>query len=354
MKRFLAAVLFAGLAAAGCRRAPLAFVSNERGGTVTVIDTARDRVVATIPVGERPRGIEASPDGGTIYVAVSSRSDPAGNSIVEIDARKKTIVRSLPSGPDPERVAVAPDGKTLWITNEDTAEASVMDLASGQLWRPFTSASGPKAGGQPDGKWCVTAEAGNKASVIDAERRAVVARSWIPAARRGVLTEQPFLITAEIGGTFSVVDTARRAVLGRDLRPSESPSASRCSEAAVPRRHEPWPRRGGHRSTAASSSRRSRCPGVLGPRRTPDGRSSTPPTARPITFRGRHADQQRDHLGSAGWALKKSPSPVTKREHDQGPQRFGSVGAGLAPARLGGVGRTLPRGHEAALRAGPD
>ena len=41
----------------------LVFVSNERSGDVTVIDGATDEVVGTLPVGKRPRGIHATPDG---------------------------------------------------------------------------------------------------------------------------------------------------------------------------------------------------------------------------------------------------------------------------------------------------
>src|SRR5271154_5703267 len=47
------------------------YVSNERSGDLTVIDAADFKVVATIPVGKRPRGIHASPDGKTVYVALS-------------------------------------------------------------------------------------------------------------------------------------------------------------------------------------------------------------------------------------------------------------------------------------------
>src|SRR6478752_366220 len=46
-------------------------VSNERGGDVSIIDAASRKVIATIPVGKRPRGIHASPDGRTLYVALS-------------------------------------------------------------------------------------------------------------------------------------------------------------------------------------------------------------------------------------------------------------------------------------------
>src|SRR4051812_40170852 len=76
MKRALAAALLA-CAAAGCRRAPRraggprAYVSNEAAGTVSVIDPEDGAVVATIPVGRRPRGMRLSPDGRTLYVALS-------------------------------------------------------------------------------------------------------------------------------------------------------------------------------------------------------------------------------------------------------------------------------------------
>ena len=66
------------------------YVSNERGGTLTVIDGATLNVQATIPVGKRPRGIHASPDGKTIYVALSGtpisappKLDAKGNPIFE-------------------------------------------------------------------------------------------------------------------------------------------------------------------------------------------------------------------------------------------------------------------------------
>src|SRR5262249_42546281 len=49
----------------------LAYVTNEDSGTLSVVSTAHDRVVAEIPVGRRPRGLKLSPDGRTVYVALS-------------------------------------------------------------------------------------------------------------------------------------------------------------------------------------------------------------------------------------------------------------------------------------------
>ncbi|HSF39532.1 MAG TPA: hypothetical protein VLT87_07040 [Thermoanaerobaculia bacterium] len=48
-------------------------MSNERAGTVTILDTATGRVVGTVPVGARPRGTHVSADGRKVYVALSSR-----------------------------------------------------------------------------------------------------------------------------------------------------------------------------------------------------------------------------------------------------------------------------------------
>src|SRR4051794_40772421 len=48
-------------------------VSNEKSGDVTLIDGATQKVIATIPVGKRPRGIHPSPDGRALYVALSGR-----------------------------------------------------------------------------------------------------------------------------------------------------------------------------------------------------------------------------------------------------------------------------------------
>src|SRR5690242_3026534 len=46
-------------------------VSNEKSGDISIIDGTEQKLVATIPVGKRPRGILASPDGSTVYVALS-------------------------------------------------------------------------------------------------------------------------------------------------------------------------------------------------------------------------------------------------------------------------------------------
>ena len=79
------------------------YVSNERSGDITVIDGASFQVIATIPVGKRPRGIHASPDGKTVYVALSGtpiegppQLDANGNPVFKRD-QAMTMTRSRPT-----------------------------------------------------------------------------------------------------------------------------------------------------------------------------------------------------------------------------------------------------------------
>ena len=78
------AMLGAGATSAAAE--PLVYVSNERSNSVTVIDASSDKVVATIPVGNRPRGIGVSPDGKTIYVALGH-----DNAIAVVDAASRAV-----------------------------------------------------------------------------------------------------------------------------------------------------------------------------------------------------------------------------------------------------------------------
>jgi YVTN family beta-propeller protein len=89
------------------------YVSNEVSGDVSVIDPNTNSVTASIPVGKRPRGIHASPDGTRVYVALSGSprmapgvdqqrglADRTADGIAVIDGGKKTAFWRV--GSDPE------------------------------------------------------------------------------------------------------------------------------------------------------------------------------------------------------------------------------------------------------------
>src|SRR3954465_13622117 len=88
------AVWLAGTLPAG---AFIAYVSNEKSNTVSVIDTDKWTVVKTIKVGQRPRGIEFTRDGKFVLVAVGD-----DDTMQMIDTATQEVADTLPSGPDPE------------------------------------------------------------------------------------------------------------------------------------------------------------------------------------------------------------------------------------------------------------
>src|SRR5438128_8028836 len=123
----------------------LVFVSNERSGDVTVIDGTSDAVVAACPVGKRPRGIHATPDGKRIFVTLSGSprmapgvdterapSDKSADGLGVIDPNARKLIDRWHVGSDPEQFAISKDGKFAFIANEDDASAAIGDLSSGQ------------------------------------------------------------------------------------------------------------------------------------------------------------------------------------------------------------------------------
>src|SRR5688572_9543933 len=127
----------------------LAYVTNEDSQELTVIDTRTDSVVATIPVGTRPRGVRVSPDGKTVFVALSGspkcpptmpdeeceklKSDKTKDGIAAVDVASRKVTRVLPGGSDPETFDISKDGSTLFVSNEDADSATIVDAASGKI-----------------------------------------------------------------------------------------------------------------------------------------------------------------------------------------------------------------------------
>ena len=137
----------AWLTASAPASAFMAYVSNEKSNTVSVIDTDSWTVTKTIKVGQRPRGIDFTRDGKFVMVAVGD-----DDTIQMIDAKTMEVVDSLPSGPDPNSSPrMPPARRSMSPTNDNTV--TVIDLES-EVGRATRSASNPGHDGQPDGRSC--------------------------------------------------------------------------------------------------------------------------------------------------------------------------------------------------------
>ena len=122
-RRCLLSGVAAWLATVAPASAFIAYVSNEKSNTVSVIDTDNWTVTKTIKVGQRPRGIEFTRDGKFVFVAVGD-----DDTIQVIDTATQQIVDSLPSGPDPELFAFDTAGKLLYVANENDNTVTIIDV----------------------------------------------------------------------------------------------------------------------------------------------------------------------------------------------------------------------------------
>jgi YVTN family beta-propeller protein len=189
--------LLAAMPAAAAERA---YVSNEDGHTVSVIDTNENAVIATIQVGKRPRGLKLNHDATRLYVAVSGlpkcpptvpdeecaklERDLKADGVAVIDTRSLKLVGLLKAGSDPEQFDLSKDGRLLFVANEDTGQATVLDVNDGSIKAQITVGREPEGVGvSPDGRWVlVTNESDNAVSVIDAQTFKVVRA--VPVGKR--------------------------------------------------------------------------------------------------------------------------------------------------------------------------
>src|SRR5207302_874446 len=120
------------------------YVANQASGKVTVIDAARDSVVAVIDfttlgfsAHPKPHHIVVEPDGSYWYVSlvgdnVAVKLDRA-NQIAVYDAKREQVgIVDVPGGDTSQvivQLAVSPDGRTLVATAQLTDRLLVFDLA---------------------------------------------------------------------------------------------------------------------------------------------------------------------------------------------------------------------------------
>jgi YVTN family beta-propeller protein len=124
-------------------RAPVAVTPNPRrdevyvvnsqcdgaAGSISVIDTAQNQVVATIPVQACPVFLSVDPRGHRAFVANSGSNTI---SVLDLDARR--VLATLPAGQEPREALVSPDGRTLVVTS--AVAGSVTLFSAGSTERP--------------------------------------------------------------------------------------------------------------------------------------------------------------------------------------------------------------------------
>ena len=215
-------------------------VTNERSGELSVIDPRSRNVVGTVELGKRPRGMDLSPDGRRLYVALSGSPiagphvdesnqpppDKSADGIGVVDLATMRLLRTIRGVSDPEQVSVSRDARRLYVASEDTGTAVVLDESDGRLLATLPVGHEPEGiATSPDGRWVyVTSEAEDRVAVIDTHSNAVVARVPVGARPRSIVfaTHAPLAyVSCENDASVAVLDTERHAQSARIAIPGD-------------------------------------------------------------------------------------------------------------------------------------
>jgi len=181
------------------------FVTNEKGNSVSVIDSRSGVVETTLEIGDRPRGIGLSPDQKTLYVALSEE-----NAIAMVDVATLELKGKLAAGDDPETFDVHPNGN-LYLSNEDDAKATVINPKTGEIIHEIRVGLEPEGvAASPTGDFVlVTSESTNMVHVIDTATHKVVANILVAARPRGLVFNNEgslAYVSSEIGNEVAIID----------------------------------------------------------------------------------------------------------------------------------------------------
>ena len=206
---------------------PFAYLAIEGADRLAVVDTARDALLASVPVGAGPQSVAIAPDGGRVYVANAAAatvsildatlpgvvglialpnpprslavspdgarlyvSGGAANAVQTIDLTTQNVFASIAVGSDPQGLALNREGSRLFVANRADASISVLATASNTLlvtWPlPATSEPTVLALDAAGARLFVTAAGTNALYVLDATSGALLSTVPLPMRPRGL------------------------------------------------------------------------------------------------------------------------------------------------------------------------
>ncbi|MFE3887214.1 IPT/TIG domain-containing protein [Streptomyces lydicus] len=168
---------------------------------------------ALVPVGTGPIGLEITPDGAFAYVA-----DNGGNTVSVIDTATNLVTATVTGLNGPIDVAITPDGNFVYVTNGSSNTVSVIDTSTNTITgAPITVGSSPfEIDITPDGAFAYVANHGSgTVSVIDTSTNLSIATITVGSSPNGVAVSPDGLtvyVTNSGSGSVSVIDTATNLV----------------------------------------------------------------------------------------------------------------------------------------------
>lgn len=118
------------------------YVSSTIDNTVVVVDTARRKQIVAVPVGRKPIQVFATPNGRYVYAANEGTKENPDNTASAIDTATNKVFATIVTGKGAHGVAVANDGSRAFISNTIDSTVSVIDTSTQQVTRSIKVGKG--------------------------------------------------------------------------------------------------------------------------------------------------------------------------------------------------------------------
>jgi YVTN family beta-propeller protein len=126
------------------------FVADMTRGGLYIVDGPRFEVTGFVPTGIGTHGITPSRDGTRLYVAnrgarqmVGPPHGPGSVSVVDVASRRVIATWPVPGGGSPDMGNLSTDGTELWLSGRFDSEVYVFDLVHGGLAARIPVGNGP-------------------------------------------------------------------------------------------------------------------------------------------------------------------------------------------------------------------
>ena len=205
---------------ANAQNGDLLVVANKQAASATLLDVASGRAVATLPTGEGPHEVAASPDGRWAVVTNYGAQVP-GSSLTVIDLDRRAVARTIPLGEyrRPHGAAFLPGGRRLAVTVEANRAVLIVELERGVVERalPTGEAGSHMLAVSPDGRTIYTANiGGGSVTALDASGTAPARTAPVAPRTEGIALSpdgRRLWVGSNQNNTVIVLDAATLAPL---------------------------------------------------------------------------------------------------------------------------------------------
>ncbi|HYM10190.1 MAG TPA: beta-propeller fold lactonase family protein [Bryobacterales bacterium] len=193
-----------------------AFVSAQ-SGSISMLDLQTNRGIATIFAGQAPGALVSSPDGSLLYVA-----NEGSNDVTVIDIAQRKAVATIPVGATPVDLEISPDGHFVYAVNQDDVPGTISVIdTSLNLFRVAKTLTVGNAPQQlaiaPDGKTAYVPNRGSGTlSIVDLAQNVVVGTVTVGAGPSSVAFSpdgRRVYSVNQSAGSVSVIDAQNRSVI---------------------------------------------------------------------------------------------------------------------------------------------